>query len=1227
MSITDDLRKKILLVDGAMGTMIQAYKLEEKDFRAERFTSHGKDLKGNLDLLSITRPDIISEIHRKYLEVGCHIIATNTFSSNSISQADYEMEGIVAELNEASVKLARSLVDEWNTKDPNNLRYVAGSIGPTNRTLSLSPDVSNPAFRAITFDALVDCYFEQVCSLASAGVDIFLVETIFDTLNAKAAVFAIEKWRDGIDGNDLRKNIPVLLSGTITDQSGRTLSGQTTEAFWVSISHTPHLLGVSLNCALGARQMRAFLQELSRVAWAPVGAYPNAGLPNEFGEYDESAEFFCEQIKEFLDLGILNFVGGCCGTTPLHLKRVAEIVGNYQPRKIPEYSPTLRLSGLEAITITPETNFVNIGERLNVTGSKKFEKLIVSGNLDEALSIGRDQVENGAQVLDINLDEGMLDGEALMPEFVNLLSSEPEISKVPFMIDSSKWSVIEAGLKCLQGKGIVNSISLKEGEEAFIAYAKKILRYGAAVVVMAFDENGQADSFERRVEICKRAYDILVKKVGFPPEDIIFDPNILTVATGIEEHNNYAVDFFKATSWIKENLSYAKVSGGVSNVSFSFRGNNKVREAIHSAFLYHAVRSGLDMGIVNAGQLEVYEDIPKPLLELVEDVLLNRNNEATEKLIAYAEEHKSGASSSSRGPDLSWREESVESRIAYALKKGIVEYIDVDTEEARLKYVMPLKVIEGPLMDGMNEVGDLFAEGKMFLPQVVKSARVMKKAVAYLTPFLEAEKQAGESSSSGKILLATVKGDVHDIGKNIVGVVLACNNFEVIDLGVMVPAEKILDTAEKESVSIIGLSGLITPSLDEMVFVAREMKRRGMNIPLLIGGATTSKRHTAVKIAPEYDSGVIHVHDASRAVPVATSLCAEGDKEKLLKTISNEYEIVREDHASRVSTKTQISINDARERSFKVDWESYDPPVPADLGVNIFNDISISTLEPYIDWSPFFYSWELRGKFPEIFSSPTYGAQAKELYHDAQTYLGKLKSDDNLKIKGLVGIFEAYSLVDKDAVVVVDDNKNEFQFNFLRQQNERKEGASNYCLSDFIAPKESGKKDYLGFFAITAGGGLDEIAKAYEDDHNMYGSIMCKALADRLAEAGAEYLHEQVRKKIWAYAKDENLTNEDLIREKYLGIRPAPGYSSCPDHTEKILMWDFLKIKERIGIKLTESCAMYPASSVSGYYFSHPESSYFNVGKLGRDQIEDYAKRKNEEISIIERWLSPYLNY
>lgn len=1227
MRLIDDVKNRILLIDGAMGTMIQGYNLVEKDFRGDRFVDFPMDLKGNLDLLSITRPDVISEIHRKYLEVGCNIIATNTFSSNIISQADYQMKDMVKELNHAGATLARNLVDEWNKKDPSNHRYVAGSIGPTNRTLSLSPDVSNPGYRAISFNELVACYYEQVCSLAEAGVDLFLIETIFDTLNAKAAIFAIEQWRE-----ESSKDTPVLLSGTITDQSGRTLSGQTTEAFWISISHTPHLLGVSLNCALGAQQMRGFLQELSRVAWVPVGAYPNAGLPNEFGQYDESAEYFCEQVKEFLDLGIVNFLGGCCGTTPAHLKKVAEILPQYKPRKIPEYVPALRLSGLEAITITPEANFINIGERLNVTGSKKFEKLIVAGDFDAALSIGRDQVENGAQILDINLDEGMLDGEKLMPEFINLLASEPEIARVPFMVDSSKWSVIEPGLQCVQGKGIVNSISLKEGEESFKYYARKILRYGAAVVVMAFDEQGQADSYERRLEICQRAYDILTKEVGFPAEDIIFDPNILTVGTGIEAHNNYAVDFFRATKWIKENLPHAKVSGGVSNISFSFRGNNWVREAIHSAFLYHGVRAGLDMGIVNAGQLEVYEEVPKELLTLVEDVLLNRSPEATEKLISFAEANKAGAGktgdgSASKGPDMSWRKESVEFRIAYALKKGIVDFIEEDAEEARVKYLSPLKVIEGPLMDGMGEVGDLFAEGKMFLPQVVKSARVMKKAVAYLTPFMEAEKEAGASASSGKILLATVKGDVHDIGKNIVGVVLACNNFEVIDLGVMVPTDKILDAAEKEGVAIIGLSGLITPSLDEMVYVAREMKRRGMTLPLLIGGATTSKRHTAVKIAPEYDHGVIHVHDASRSVPIATSLCSLTDKDTLLKNISEEYQKIREEHATRVSTKNQITLEEARERKCEIDWTSYLPPVPQNSGVTILEDISLADLEPFIDWSPFFYSWELRGKFPEIFSSPTYGAQAKELYEDAQKYLEALKSEGILKAKGIVGIFPAYAVPDKDMVVVKGESGVETSFNFLRQQGERKEGAANYCLSDFIAPQDSGKEDYIGFFAVTGGIGLDEIVKKYEDDHNMYGSIMCKALADRFAEASAEYLHAKVRKEIWGFVKDESLTNEDLIREKYQGIRPAPGYASCPDHTEKKVIWDFLKVEERTGISLTESCAMYPASSVSGYYFAHPESTYFNVGKLGKDQIEDYALRKGMEISEVERWLSPYLNY
>ncbi|HMO18239.1 MAG TPA: methionine synthase [Oligoflexia bacterium] len=1226
MNIREALSRQILVIDGAMGTMIQQYSLAESDFRGDLFKDFKNDLKGNLDILSLTKPHIIEDIHRGYLDAGCNIIATNTFSSNSISQADYNAVNLVRDLNLASVRLARNLVDEYVKNDPSSPRYVAGAIGPTNRTLSLSPDVNNPGYRATTWDELVECYLEQIKALAEGGVDLFLIETIFDTLNAKAAIYAVEEWRDNSGGSD----IPVMLSGTITDQSGRTLSGQTTEAFWVSISHTPCLLGVSLNCALGASQMRPFLQELSRVAWVPVGAYPNAGLPNEFGQYDESADFFGAQVKEFLDLGIVNFLGGCCGTTPQHLKKVVELCKEYSPRIIPQKEPILRLSGLEAITITSESNFVNIGERLNVTGSKKFEKLIVDDRLEEALAIGREQVENGAQILDINLDEGMLDSESLMPRFINLLASEPEIVRVPFMVDSSKWSVIEAGLRCVQGKGVVNSISLKEGEELFKEHARKVRRYGAAVVVMAFDEEGQADTLERKIEICRRAYRILTEEVGFPAEDIIFDPNILTVGTGIEEHGNYAISFFKACEWIKNNLPYAKTSGGVSNISFSFRGNNRVREAIHSAFLYHGIKSGLDMGIVNAGQLEVYEEIPKDLLVLVEDVLFNRNQDATEKLISFAETYKAG-DTVSRGPDMSWRNESVSSRMAYALKKGIIEFIQEDTELARQELGSPLKVIEGPLMAGMNEVGDLFAEGKMFLPQVVKSARVMKQAVAYLVPYLEAEKEDGARSSAGKILLATVKGDVHDIGKNIVGVVLSCNNFEVIDLGVMVPLQKILEVAEKEQVDVIGLSGLITPSLDEMVHVAEEMKRRGMKIPLMIGGATTSKRHTAVKIAPVYDNGVVHVLDASRSVPVAASLCSESERSVLLSKTNGEYEIIREDNASRVSTKTQMSLSDARKRSYSIDWSSYIPPVPKNPGVHVFESIPLEVLEPFIDWSPFFYSWELKGKYPEIFSSPTYGAQAKELFSDAIKYLDLLKKEGVLKARGIVGIFEAGQVPGEDDIMVCDGQGNWKRFHFLRQQVERKEGGVQYCLSDFILPNisqfESDKKDYVGFFACTAGIGLEEIALRYESDNNMYGSIMCKALADRMAEAAAEYLHFEVRKNLWAYSPDENLGCDDLIREKYQGIRPAPGYSACPDHSEKKRIWDFLKVEERVGIKLTESCAMYPASSVSGYYFSHPESTYFNVGRIGKDQVEDYARRRGESVKEVERWLSPYLNY
>ncbi len=1214
----DLIEQKILFLDGAMGTMIQREGLEEADYRNDSLKDHKLPLKGNLDLLSITKPEIIEKIHRQYFEAGSDIIETNTFSSNSISQKDYGLEDKVKELNFASVKIARKLADEFTKKTPNKPRFVAGAIGPTNRTLSLSPDVSDPAFRAIKFDELCGCYLEQVRALADAGVDLFLIETIFDTLNAKAAIYAIEQWR-----KESNSKLPVLISGTITDLSGRTLSGQTTEAFWISVSHTPHLLGVGLNCALGAKQMRPFLEDLSRCAWTNVGAYPNAGLPNEFGLYDETPEEFWQQIQEFQDLKLLNFIGGCCGTSPEHIRIVCEGLKDAQPRKTFKKEKTLKLSGLEAFSINANTNFVNVGERLNVTGSKKFERLIVAKKYEEALSIARDQVENGAQILDINLDEGMLDTVNLMPEFLNLLASEPEISKVPFMIDSSKWEVLKAGLKCVQGKSIVNSISLKEGEENFISQSREIKALGAAVVVMAFDEKGQADNLERRIEICKRSYDILVNVVDFPAEDIIFDPNILVVGTGLSEHKNYAMDFFKATKWIKQNLPYVRVSGGVSNISFSFRGNNKIREAIHSSFLYHAIKDGLDMGIVNAGQLEVYENLDKDLLTLVEDVLFNRNDGATEALIDYASKNKSQGVEEVKA-QAEWRELPYNKRIEHALVKGVVEYIEEDAEEARLQLESPLKVIEGPLMDGMTIVGDLFGSGKMFLPQVVKSARVMKKAVAYLIPFIEKDKDGGKPQHVGTIVLATVKGDVHDIGKNIVGVVLSCNNYRVVDLGVMVPTDKILKAVEEEKADILGLSGLITPSLDEMGHVASELNRAGLKIPIMIGGATTSKRHTAVKIAPFYEKKVVHVHDASRAVTVANSLIDSDRRELFFAEIDKEYQAIRDDFENRVGPSSQISIVEARKNHFEINWDEYTPPKPKKLGITQLDNIDLSDIIPFIDWSPFFYAWELRGKYPDIFESSTYGSQAKELFEDAQKFLAEIESKKLLQAKAVIGLFEVNRDVRKEKVDILNDK--EISFNFLRQQSTRKEGAASLCLSDFLRPQTKGS-DYLGFFATCTGFGIDELINKYESDHNIYGSIMVKAIADRLAEASAEYLHQEVRSKYWGYSTDEKFSNDELLKEKYNGIRPAPGYAACPDHTEKFLIWDLLDVESRIGLNLTESAAMFPTAAVSGYYFSHPQSCYFNVGKIGKDQALDYSKRKNNPIEYTEKWLRPNLSY
>jgi len=1213
-----------------MGTMIQRYQLTEADFRGERFKDHASDLQGNNDLLNITRPDIIKAIHAEYLDAGADIIETNTFSTQVISLADYHLEELAYELSYEGARIAREVADEYNIKTPDKPRFVAGAVGPTNRTASLSPDVNDPGYRAVTFDDLAEAYYDQVRGLVDGGSDMLLVETIFDTLNAKAALFAINRYAD-----ESGKHLPIMISGTITDASGRTLSGQTVEAFWNSIRHA-NLLSVGLNCALGAREMRPHLEELSEKADVFISAYPNAGLPNEFGQYDETAHETAHQVDDFMKAGLVNIVGGCCGTTPEHIRCIAEKAAQYPARLIPEIAPHMRLSGLESVTLTPESVFMNIGERTNITGSPKFSKLILGEDYEAALTVALQQVEGGAQVIDINMDEGMIDSEAVMIKFLNLVASEPDIAKLPIMVDSSKWTVIEAGLKCLQGKGIVNSISLKEGEEKFKEYARKIMAYGAATVVMAFDETGQADSLERRKEICQRSYDILVNEVGFPPQDIIFDPNILTVATGLEEHNNYAVDFIEATRWIKQTLPHAKVSGGVSNISFSFRGNNTVREAMHSAFLYHAIQAGMDMGIVNAGMLEVYQEIPKDLLELVEDVLLNRRQDATERLVEFADNIKSKGKVIVR--DEEWRKDPVEKRLSHALVKGIIEYLDEDVEEARQKYARPLEVIEGPLMDGMNIVGDLFGSGKMFLPQVVKSARVMKKAVAYLLPYIELEKQrvllSGENtaadsrSNAGKILMATVKGDVHDIGKNIVGVVLACNNFEVIDLGVMVPAQRIIEEAIKQEVDIIGLSGLITPSLDEMVHFAKEMERQNFTIPLIIGGATTSRIHAAVKVAPNYSGPAIHVLDSSRSVTVCSSLMSETGRDEYIQGIKDEYAKAREAHLNKKSDKRFISIEDARNLKCQINLNGMMPSKPSFTGTKVFEAFPLEELVPYIDWTPFFHTWELRGSFPKIFDDKFVGDEAKKLYDDAQELLKRIVKDKLLQANAVIGFWPANSVGD-DIELYTDDTRTTVLSTIytLRQQSEKAKGEPYYALADFIAPKESGIPDYWGGFAVTTGIGCDELVAEFEADHDDYNSIMAKALADRLAEAFAEKMHELVRKDYWGYAKTEHLDTEKLIKEEYQGIRPAPGYPACPDHTEKTTLFELLKAEDNAHMHLTESLAMTPAASVSGFYFAHPQSRYFGLGKISRDQVEDYAVRKNMDIETVERWLGPNLNY
>jgi len=1224
--LTEAAASRILVLDGAMGTEIQQLKFDEAAYRGARFADWPSDVKGNNDLLSLTQPDAIRQIHVDYLNAGADIVATNTFSSTTIAQADYGMEELAYELNEVSARLAREACDIVEAKDPSRKRYVAGGLGPTNRTASISPDVNNPGYRAVSFDDLRIAYAEAVRGLIAGGADLILVETIFDTLNAKAALFAIDEVFD-----EVGKKLPVMVSGTITDLSGRTLSGQTPEAFWNSVSHSEPLT-IGLNCALGAKEMRAHVAELGRVADTLVCAYPNAGLPNEFGEYDESPEHMAGLIREFAEAGLVNVVGGCCGTTPAHIKAIAEAVEGLAPRAIPDVPRHMRLSGLEPFVVTPEVNFVNVGERTNVTGSARFRKLIKTGDYNTALDVARDQVENGAQIIDVNMDEGLLDSEEAMVTFLNLIAAEPDIARVPIMIDSSKWTVIEAGLKCIQGKGVVNSISMKEGEEAFIEQAKLVRRYGAAVVVMAFDEQGQADTYERKIEICERSYKILTEKVGLPPEDIIFDPNIFAVATGIEEHNNYGNDFIEATGWIRQNLPHAHVSGGVSNLSFSFRGNEGVREAMHSVFLYHAIAQGMDMGIVNAGQLAVYDKLEPELRELCEDVVLNRSPEATDRLLDAAERWK-GEGGKKREADLTWRTWGVAKRLEHALVNGIDDYVVEDTEEARHNFDRPLHVIEGPLMDGMNVVGDLFGSGQMFLPQVVKSARVMKKAVAHLMPFMEKEKEEKGlegHSSAGKILMATVKGDVHDIGKNIVGVVLQCNNFEVIDLGVMVSAAKILETAKEEKVDIVGLSGLITPSLDEMCHVAAELEREGLDVPLLIGGATTSRIHTAVKIHPNYERGqAIYVTDAGRAVGVASRLMSEGQRAPYFAEVREEYVKIAEDHAKSRGGAQRVSIEVARDNRLQPDFAAHAPVKPSFLGTKSFDNFPLEQLVPLIDWTPFFSTWEIKGRYPDVLTDNRYGPAAKALYDDARRMLDDIVEKKLLTARGVAGFWPAAGRGD-DIVLFADDARSQERatLHSLRQQMSRTSGGrANVALSDFIAPEASGVADYIGGFAVTAGHGEEELAAHYARESDDYNKILSQALADRLAEAFAEKLHQIVRRELWGYAADETLSNEELIAEKYQGIRPAPGYPAQPDHTEKATLFDLLDAEKATGIRLTESYAMAPGSSVSGLYFAHPESHYFGVGKIERDQIEDYAARKGWDVALAERWLAPILNY
>ncbi len=1216
------LRERILIIDGAMGTMIQAEKLEEADFRGERFADHGSDLKGNGEILSLTRPDVIAKVHRAYLDAGADIIETNTFGSTRVAQADYNLSELAYEQNVTSAQIARKVADEVTAETPDKPRFVAGVLGPTPKTASISPDVNDPGARSISFDTLRADYAEATRGLIEGGVDLIMIETIFDALNAKAAIFAVREVFE-----ELGTELPLMISVTFPDISGRILSGQNPEAFWNAVAHGKPLI-VGSNCGRPYRDIRPFVEDLSNASDCYFSAHLNAGLPNAFGEFDETPDIMEKEFAEFAGRGFLNLAGGCCGTTPDHIRAIAHACENASPRPLPRHEAACRLSGLEPFNITGDSLFVNVGERCNVTGSARFKRLILEEQYDDALEVARNQVENGAQILDVNMDEGMLDSEAAMVRFLNLLASEPDISRVPIMVDSSKWEVIEAGLKCIQGKAIVNSISLKDGEEEFLAQARLCQRYGAAVVVMAFDQDGQADTLQRRKDICKRSYDLLIAELDFNPNDIIFDPNIFAVATGIEEHNNYAVDFIDATRYIKAELPGALVSGGVSNVSFSFRGNDAVREAIHSVFLYHAIQAGMDMGIVNAGQLAVYSDLPQDLREAVEDVILNRRDDGTERLLEVADRYRDTGGGEGRQEDLSWREKSVEDRLAHALVKGLTTWIIEDTEEARQKYDRPIEVIEGPLMDGMNIVGDLFGAGEMFLPQVVKSARVMKQSVAHLQPFIEAGKEDG-ASNNGKILMATVKGDVHDIGKNIVGIVLQCNNFEVIDLGVMVPCEKILEVAREENVDIVGLSGLITPSLDEMVHVASEMQRLEFDVPLLIGGATTSKAHTAVKIEPQYDrDAIVYVPDASRSVAVATQLMGQG-KDTYVRELKADYETVRERVANRKPKGKQISYTDAAANGTAIDWQAYQPPRPSFLGTGVYDDFPLEQLVDTIDWTPFFITWELSGKFPAILEDDKVGAQASELYRDAQAMLRRIVDEKWLTARAVVGFWPAGRTGADDIAIYSDESRGDTlaTFHHLRQQKGSQNGNYNASLADFIAPADSGTEDYIGGFCVTTGHGVDELAAKFEADHDDYNSILLKSLADRLAESFAEHLHRLVRRELWGYDPDESLDIEALIKERYQGIRPAPGYPACPDHTEKETLFRLLDAENACGVSLSENYAMSPAASVSGFYFSHPESRYFAVGKIGKDQVEDLARRKGESVEVVERWLRPNLDY